>query len=87
MDIISFLPSISKIAIGAFVVTLIIVAAEVFILVRRHNEEKKPEETVQVPDFTENPNAGANFTKIAQGPFEIQPDGSRKISKSFLVLF
>lgn len=90
MDILGVVSSVSKVAIGAFFITLAVVGYEVFMLMKKRKEEKETQkEDVELPDFQGDAQANAqHFTKLeasdaAKKPLELR---SRKVSKPFLGL-
>lgn len=68
MDAVSIISSVSKIAILAFAVTLGVVAYEVFVLVKKHQAEQRPDDHVDLPDFDSAAPIDKHFTEISVTP-------------------
>lgn len=90
MDILGIVSSVSKVAIGAFFITLAVVGYEVIMLVRKRQQEKETQkQDVELPDFQGDAQTNdQHFTKLeasdaAKNPLELR---SRKLSKPFLGL-
>lgn len=86
MNIIELVSSVSKIAIGAFLITLIVVGYEVFLLMRRKKDvQEHHDENIVLPEFTSTVKEGT-FSPVAVGTVTAQPlkIQSRKLSKPFL---
>jgi hypothetical protein len=87
MNPIELISSVSKVAIGAFVITLIVVGYVVFLLMRRkQHEQLKEDKHITLPDFNEGEVKQGTFSPIAVDPIATQPVEiqSRKVSKPFL---
>lgn len=90
MNILELVTSVSKIAIGAFVITLIVVGYEVFLLMRRKHDQENlqpHDENIVLPEFNNTVKEGT-FSPVAVGTVPVEPMRvqSRKISKPFLGL-
>ena len=86
MDILGLISSVSRIAIGAFVITLVVVGYEVFALMRkRKNAAPVAKKEVKVPEFKEAAQTG-DFTPVDVGEEAMKPveTQTRKLSKRFL---
>lgn len=86
MNIIELVSSVSKIAIGAFLITLIVVGYEVFLLMRRKKGvTEHHDENIVLPEFTSTVKEGT-FSPVAVGTVQAQPMKvqSRKLSRPFL---
>lgn len=90
MDLIQLISSVSKVAIGAFVITLLVVGYEVMLLMRRRQEEHvQHDQNINLPDFNKTRVQDSAFNPIDVDPSATQPIEyqSRKISRMFLRLF
>lgn len=89
MNLIELLSSVSKIAIGAFAITLIVVGYEVILLMKRKKDQQAPvEQNITLPDFDKNLVQEGTFSPIAVDASATQPISiqSRKVSRPFLIL-
>lgn len=86
MDILGLVSSVSRVAIAAFVITLIVVGYEVFVIMKRKKVRTATEEKdIKLPDFKDNAKTG-DFTPVDIGEEALKPAElqSRRLSKKFL---
>ncbi len=85
MDFLGLISSVSRLAIAAFVITLIVVAYEVFLIVRRKRLAPQKDTSIAVPEFTGDAKPGT-FSPVAVGESAKQPFtlASRKISRNYV---
>lgn len=85
MNILELVSSVSRIAIGAFVITLVVVGYEVYLLMKKRKPKKADDKEIKLPDFEEDAKSSSftpiNVAEAAATPVELQ---SRRISKPFL---
>ena len=84
MDAVSIISSVSKIAIVAFAVTLVVVIYEVVVLMKKQRESHVHDDNVVIPDFDQAAPVDKHFTEISVTPGQapvasaaIEPTSSR----------
>lgn len=85
MDVIGLISSVSRLAIVAFVITLVVVAYEVFLISRRKKQQPIAQsQDVSIPEFSADARPGTfspiHVDEVAKESFQL---GSRKIPRSY----
>lgn len=87
MDFLGLISSVSRLAIAAFVITLVVVAYEVFLIARRKRLAPVKDSSIAVPEFTGDAKPGT-FSPVVLGESAKQPFtlASRKISRHYVYI-